>query len=364
MVNLEKKENQLNHLLEVITNSNYWSNDTFRVLNNEAGMGKSLGTYKAIAKLALKQEDIKIIYVQKFANKVSADNDAIFLQETVEKINKLAEKDIAGYISANNQREHGHILSSKNIICITHRKYMNLCKTPKGSFVTKADVLIIDEFLDLYEEYKINEAELVKLNGINLLDEEFKKQIRSLNKYILNLIKTNDEKYGKEIHIVNLQKLDIKKHIATLEKICKLAEKDLNSYRYIHDIACNVLELFSHSSIYFNKNFYTFNSHINYIMALQCNIILDANGGFDNRYKLRPETFRLDSQSKVFDYADSKINRYPISTTKTALNGYINIVDDICNYTTGHRTGFNKNWDTLIVTDLQRENIYSPDVKE
>lgn len=159
-----------------------------------------------------------------------------------------------------------------------------------------------------------------------------------------------------------MQKLDIQKHIKTLEKICKLASKN-SEYTYINNIACNVLELFSHSSVYFNKCFYTFNSHIDYVMAQQCNIILDANGGFDKRYKLRSNIFNLDNQSKVFNYEDSYINRYNISTTKTALSNYVNIIDDISSYITGHRIGF-KNWNTLIVTDLQRENIYSTDVKE
>lgn len=129
MLLAEKKEKQLEHLTEVIINSDYWSNDSFRVLNNEAGMGKSEGTYKALGKLVLENPKIKVIYVQKFANKISINNDAIFLQETVKKINTYADENISGYISENNRRDWKNILENKNIICITHRKYMNICKT-------------------------------------------------------------------------------------------------------------------------------------------------------------------------------------------------------------------------------------------
>lgn len=100
------------------------------------------------------------------------------------------------------------------------------------------------------------------------------------------------------------------------------------------------MELFKHSSVFSvtkigSKSYpvlYSFYKDTDYILAKENNIILDANGGFDGRYKFRKDILKLDYQIKVFNYEDSCINFYPIATTKTALKGYKNIILDVANY--------------------------------
>lgn len=374
MLLAEEKEAQLKHIDDVITNEEYWYKDKFRLLNNEAGSGKSIQAFKSIARLAT-TTNYKIVYVQMFANENSDIKDAIELKNTVDKINKYAGKKVAKYMCSENKDKHKEILKDAQVICITHRKYSELCKKKDTSFVTDSDVLILDEFLNLFEDFYISEIELSKLIGFSALvhDEQDKKNIKELYEFLKNIIIKLKNRNGNEMRIVNLQKLDIKKHLKTLDTIIKNTKDNEIPYKEIIEIAQKIKELFSHSSLFDNEKigkksypvlcgFYD----IDYILAKKNNIILDANGGFDGRYKLRKDFFKLDYQKKVFNYSDSYINFYPIATTKTALNSYKNIILNIDEYIESIKEssfGF-RNKETLIVTDVARENQLTPFQKQ
>ncbi|MBN3418596.1 hypothetical protein EXN00_09795 [Clostridium botulinum] len=375
MVLAEKKEKQLKHLHNVITDSCYWYSCGFRVMNNEAGSGKSVQTFKSIAELAT-TTDHKIIYVQMFANKDSEKQDALELKNTVLRINNYANGNrVANYICAENRKEHKKILKESQVICITHKKYLELAKKGGSNFITNSDILIIDEFPNLFESFYISELELTKLQGFTLLSEKDKEDIENLNNFMLNKLNELKDRFGKEMRIVNLHKLDVKKYIKVLNTIIKNAKKDNKvAHKKTIEIAEKVLEILNHSSVYTSikigrKNYPVIYSFYNtdYILAQKGNIILDANGGFDMRYKLRADIVEIDKQSKVFNYTDSTINIYPISTTKTALASTQNIIKDVTEYIQEgkhNKKGLLLKKDKhLIVTDIERENLIGNNVK-
>lgn len=347
-INQEKKQDRLNHLFNAITDTNYYTSNHFRVLNHEAAMGKSEKTFEALAWLGL-NTNYKVVYVQSFANKVSEKNDGIQLQKTINKINKHAKKEVANYLSIKNADKHSTVIKDYNIICITHNKYIGYCQSNKKDLIDKADILIIDEFPNLYQKLEIGKKELRKLQGWTLDYEKGSKErenIEDITLYLKEYIENANKQYGKEMTIVNLHKRRNKSKINVLKKINRtIKDKD------IKEVCDSCIELFSHGSVFEKGTLYTYNSNIRYKLAKENNIILDANGGFDERYKLNKNLFVLDRQSKVFDYSGSTITYYQIKTTKTETNKYIDIIKDVRDYIKG-KTEYNK---CLVVTDKDRD---------
>lgn len=348
MLLIEKRDERLEHLFKTITDENYYTSDHFRLLNNEAASGKSIKAFEALSWIGLNTNYIAI-YVQPFANEVSEENDGIELQKTVDRINQSAGKDIASYLSVKNSSEHSEIIKKYNIICITHNKYINYCKSNKNDLIDKADILIIDEFPNLYEEFEIGKKELRKLQGLTLdydKDSIDREKIEDITMYLRDYIEIANKQYGSEMTIVNLHKLRNKSKINVLKKILKSSKDD-----EVKKVCKGCIELFSHGSIFEKGIFHTYNSNVKYKLAKENNIVLDANGGFDGRYKVNENLFKLDNQSKVFDYTDSIIRHYPIKTTKTATDKYINIVQDVRDYIKT-QTSYSQ---CLVITDKERD---------
>lgn len=343
-INKEKNEERLQHLFNTITNENYYTSDYFRVMNHEAASGKSIKTFEALAWLGL-NTNYKVVYVQPFANEVSEDNDGKELKRTVKEINKYAKKNVANYLSLENSKEHSEIIKDFNIICITHNKYISYCESNKKDLISKADILIIDEFPSLYEEYQIGRKELEKLYSKALYGD--KEKIEDIATYLRDYIEIAKKQFGNDMRIINLHKQRNKNRVNDLKKMMN-SSKDEEFKRVCK--AC--IELLSHSSIFEKGVFYTYNSKVKYKLAQKNNIILDANAGFDERYKVNKKLFQLDRQAKVFDYSNSIIILHSIKTTKTELNKLINIVDDVIVYTKD-----NLKYDKcLIVTDKDRDS--------
>lgn len=349
-----KKEQRLNYLFNVITKEEYWTSNHFRVLNIEAGAGQSIKTLEGIAWLGVHKPNCKIVYVQPFANMDSTQNDGIELQKTVGTINKFAhqeakkagiklKKEVAHYISTKNKDQYTKIINTYNIICITHNKYLEICRNNKKSIVDNCDILIIDEFPNLYQEYKISRKEIRLLHGLTLDNKNY--NIQDVTEYLINLI---DQYNTKDIKIINLQNYRQTNRIKILNKI-KQNYKD----KQIKEVCDAIIELLSHTSVFYNNAFYTFNSKIQYKLAQKNNIILDANASFDDRYKLNAKLFKLDHQTKIFDYKDSTITFYPIKTTKNKMDNYVNIIGDTIDYI--NKNNYSNNG-CLIVSDKDRIN--------
>lgn len=348
MLLIEKNNKRLEHLFKTITDENYYTSDHFRLLNHEAASGKSIEAFEALSWIGLNTNYVAI-YVQPFANEVSEENDGIELQKTVDRINQSAGKDIANFLSMRNSSEHSEIIKKYNIICITHNKYINYCRSNKKDLIDKADILIIDEFPNLYEEFEIGKKELRKLQGLTLdydKDSVDREQIEDITLYLRDYIESANKQYGSEITIVNLHKLRNKSKINVLKKLLKLSKDE-----EVKNACKGCIELFSHGSIFEKGIFRTYNSNVKYKLAKKNNIVLDANGGFDSRYKVNENLFKLDNQSKVFDYTDSIIRHYPIKTTKTATDKYINIVQDVREYVRT-QTSYSQ---CLVITDKERD---------
>ncbi|WP_053956819.1 hypothetical protein [Inediibacterium massiliense] len=362
IINEKTKQKQIQHIKDIITNEKYWYNDKFRVLNNEAGFGKSYTSYEAIADIALK--GYKVVYVQKFANEDTDKQDAEKIKETVKQISKWTKgkEKMVNYLASDNKRDHNKITREYPIICITHRKYIESCKG-KSNFITNADILICDEFIDLCKELKISDEELKILSSATSIFKDYRKEILQLHDYVKQEIDKKYKIYGtNDMSFVNLR--PSKKIMEILEKLEEMAKKD-NTLEDIKEVLYVCRQILTRTCLYageedkkkkeIKKSFYTYDNRYKYLLAKKANIMLDANGGFDERYQLSP-LFKLDKQSKVFDYTNSSITLYQVATTKRALNGTKNIIEDTRKYLLEKKkVGFEKKIDTLLVCSKKVE---------
>ncbi|AOY76896.1 hypothetical protein [Clostridium formicaceticum] len=355
------REIQTQHIKDVITKKEYWKADKFRVLNNEAGFGKSYISYEAIADIAL--EGYRVVYVQKFANENTEEQDAKKLKKTVKAIEGWAwGNEIVNYLASDNKKDHNKIIKEHSVICITHKKYMESCKE-KSNFITDADILICDEFIDLCKELEISDKELKILSSATSVFKDYRKEILQFHDYIKKEIEEKYNTYGTtEMSFVNLK--PSKKMMNILSNLETMVDKK-HDLEDIKEVLFTCRQILTRSCLYSTNNaFITYDNRYNYLLAKQSNIMLDANAGFDGRYSLNP-IFELDPQSKVFDYTSSSITLYQIATTKNALTRTKNIVNDARNYLLEkQKVGFNKKPNSLIVSSKKvRENLSFTDLQ-
>jgi len=296
----DELEKQFNHYWECLTNEQYWYSNKFRVLNHEAGTGKTLKTFEFFGKMYKEGYNYKILYVQYF----SKDNSLI---HTINYINDEAGAQIAGFIDSRTTKSAYKDAINAQVLCITHAMYREICKGKHKNLIRDRDILVIDEFPNLYEEFVITKQDIRELLKFSDLDDNVKK----LHDYILRKINENSISKNK-MKIIKFNDENIHKIIKRIYNIVHSREEKKFLYKF--------KKLFENVVVLNNNTLYTFENKTEYKL-LKNNIILDANGGFDYRYQINP-IFEVDNQPKVFEYKDSVINFYNLNTSKTALKKY------------------------------------------
>jgi hypothetical protein len=328
------ENDKFNHYYDVLTNKKYWDNNRFRVLNYEAGAGKTLKTYEFIGKMYKEGHKYKILYVQPFSKEDR-------LLDSVRAINTQAGEQIAAFVDADTTKSGYKYAINAQVLCITHNMYKEICKGKHNNLIKNRDILIVDEFPNLFEQIVIDDDKLIDLLKFMKIDNNVKN--------IYDYIKQKQEElriYKSKMRIVKFDDKNIYKILRHLHNIVHNHEDK----KFIKQFKL----LFESTVIYEKEKFYTFDNKIWYKL-LKNNIILDANAGFDYRYRIN-QIFKIDYQAKAFDYKNSIINYYKINTSKHALKSYDDFVQTVLNELKENSKSKDKH---LIVTDIENESKFN-----
>jgi len=289
------------------------------------------------------------LYVQSFVK----DNK---LLESVVTINKHAKREIAigfdGDDTGSNIKKRG--AEDAQVLCVSHRMYLSICRGNHPYLIKNRQILIIDEYPELMEKVSIFEGDIGLLWEINykyksgVLEElatTFRqKKADLINKFtgrkknqmiFLDFKEKEYERFGSELVRIK-RNISDKGDIALIEKF---------------------LQALTNGCFFYEKSFHTFNNK-NDFKLLDCNIILDANAGFDYRYQLSNK-FLVRLQKKLFNYSHSQFIHYVIGTSKKDLAKHINLQEKVFEL-----LSLEQKEKTLIITDKNNEKTISKNLSD
>lgn len=291
-------------LEEQILDVSKWKSDKFYVYDHEAGTGKSRFTQKCIGEMT-RTKSHRVLYVQKFKK----DNELV---NTVERINKYAGEEVAGYYCSEIKREERKQLQGLQVLCVTHQLYYQICKGKNLELIKNRDILIIDELPQLVKEIYVTREDIAKF--WSRFNRDGEGSGKELAQKLLDMLLERKEQKDKSIQYIDFT-LDKYKNLRDLLIRTKDSRDTFNKDEQ------KLLEKFE---ILFNQGFFiSQNKFISSekgveLYKLKNNIVLDANGSFDYRYLLSSQ-FEIKIQPKQFDYKNTDLFHYKINTTKSQL---------------------------------------------
>ncbi|MEK5357907.1 hypothetical protein [Paenibacillus sp. FSL L8-0709] len=303
---MKTNEAYFSDLFEQITDSAKWSAEKFVVFNHEAGTGKSRTTHEIIGEMT-KIHEYRVLYVQRFAR----DNE---LENTVDAINMHAGRKVAESFTGEDTKKVmvKEIIEQRQVICITHQMYIQICKGEHKYLIKDRDILIIDEYLDLLEKLTISSCDIGLLwaecnkRGVSFIGEwaQLLRDIKDegcMSNQIMRFIDFKDEIY--QMYVTKIK--------SAIEKL-----NDEHS-KLFKGILTKSIQLLKNGGYLFENAFHTIDGTRDFVL-LKNNIILDANGEFEYRYKLS-QKFDIRPKEKMFEYSKDFLFHYEINTTKNAL---------------------------------------------
>lgn len=315
-----KCKNQLEYISEQIINGK--NKDYFKVIDTEPGLGKTKKVEETLAELYKINPNIKTLFVKKFIDSGE--------YSSYNRINQMADKEIAVAISKNNIDELKNKLDKYNVVIITHERYKILSHDLKQReiFTNGRKILIIDEMINMLNIYSYNKTRIEWF--YNLLPREihqiYNKCIEEIENYIISKKQFTffNAKNNPTKELYELQKL-IKYNI-TKEYTNKF---DTTKYTLLNEV--NIIqEFYNKTCVVDNTGIHTYDGKINYWL-LDNNIILDANGGFNYLYQLS-DLFKIQRQSKILDHSKWNIHVADINTTKSKKQKATNFYEQIGNH--------------------------------
>lgn len=316
-----------------------WKKGQFIVFDYEAGLGKSL-----YAQELMSESVERILYVQRFSK-----NNA--LRETADRINKTAGSNIAVAYTGEDTRKK-KVRKKKleaRVLCITHKMYIQICRGIHQDLLQNRTILIIDEYPDLLEHIVISKKEIGQL----FTDvfhygntDELAFQLREL---LYKYSHDSEMILNREMKFVDFRELTFRNYAEIINQILdKIAQKGKGED---YDLLFKFQQLLINGGYFYQGAFHTIDSTINFAM-LECNIILDANGGYDYRYNLS-KRFKVIHQEKYLDYSQAELYHYELNTSKRSLQSYLNLTETILK-----KLNFKECKGVLFVTEkAQVENV-------
>jgi hypothetical protein len=334
----EKYTVKINNLSNQIT-KNVSGNDTFRVINIEAGLGKSVETNRIVREYLESYEftgenrgeqSRKFLIVKRFSKDVIDAENKIGKWLNTDKRKKVVGI-TGGNWSGDWQLKHDELVDA-DVIIITHARYVLLCskEEERNVFSQERHTLIIDERIDFtkYSFSKKKYDEMLKILPTGLhgnlvdvarplfnemervkLEKDMKTGVLLFNKQI---IKT-DKPSRKHIRHLNTFKSAIGENLPNI-----LIEKGQESANKVREFT-NVLEVLYAENGFFNNDTITSCNHLENLWSLDNNIILDANGSIDKLYKSDEKwktKFILDRQTLIVDHSKSTFTHISFNPSK------------------------------------------------
>jgi len=292
-------------LREQIINEKLWSTEKFIVFDHEAGTGKSRYTQQLLGEMA-QTKNHKVLYVQKFKK----DDELV---KTMERINYYAGREIAGYYSSDMRREQKKKAKDVQILCITHQMYYQVCKGNNLELTKGRDILIVDEFPQLIQEVYVTQSDIANL-WVNF-NRDGDGAGRELAQLLLDMLFERRENKGDEIEYIDFR---LEKYDRLRKLFNRVKESRDVQIKEEKEILGKIDMLLNQSFFVCQNRFVSSESGIE-LYKLKNNIILDANGGFDHRYRLSNQ-FEVKRQNKRHDYQNTNLLHYNVKTTKGNLS--------------------------------------------
>jgi hypothetical protein len=322
-------------LREQIMNEERWVEDKFVVYSYEPGSGKSQNTFRFLAEMT-KEKTHRVLYVQRFVRDDELDN-------TVATINCHAGKRVAkGFHSKMKIKEKQKCIEAQ-VLCVSHQMYLQICKGVRGELVDNRNILIIDEHPDLVERITLNFSDVCELWGKSIENDHLENLAYLLRNKRYECISKPKQNIMQYIDF-NEKKFEPYKKIFTKksDKIAKIIGQPLLE---------KLQQILSNGCYFYENAFHTFNNQLQ-LYPLKNNIILDANGSFDYRYRLSSQ-FIVKEQENFYDYSTSTLQHFTVKTDKTSLNKQINLAERVF-----EKISLESKEKTLIITDKDNsENV-------
>ncbi|MBC8587124.1 DEAD/DEAH box helicase [Paratissierella segnis] len=333
-VDTNEFNNQINFLKEEILNGK--NKNRFSVINGEAGLGKTLYTEQALAKLALQNR--KAIFVRKFVE------DCV---GSAKRINKQCKKEVAIAIHTGNYKELKEILDSYNILVITHKRYIDLSKNKaeRKLFTQNREVLVIDEEIDMLDEMVYTTNRIEEFDS--LLERGIIRDLYNIcTKEIESFLKTNKTRTFFKTSINVSKELKQLKNLITNSRLREFVKTDIifdnnietaiiskddkeilmTKSDFIKEI--EVLENFINHVCYVENSFmYSYDRQIKF-WKLENNLVLDATASVNYIYSISKQ-FTVKKDKKVVNHKNWIMYIVKQNTTKSNKAKTENIYDVI-----------------------------------
>lgn len=316
----------MEYLKELILNDEY-NDDFFKVINLEAGTGKSVKTKEVLS--TFKRNNKKGIYV------VERNADAI---EAEKIINKLADENIALTINTDvfNSRQFNKIkdeLVNYNVLIISHEKYkvLSVNKRQREYFTKDRTILIIDEYLNMATNVLTINKDYIDtfetMLGHRALRELYAECVSEIEDYLLLDKKKNTFFNSKQ---------DYKTICKKINKLKNLTQKTLTK-EYVKSIKTTknkILQQIEDLKQFYNQTcvcegniIYCTDRRYNYWL-LNNNIILDATANITEAYKLN-NIFHIYNQSKILNYKNWLFYVINANSNLSAKEKYVDFYEKI-----------------------------------
>lgn len=321
---ITKVENLRRRILECETGQ-----ESFKVLDIEAGIGKSRETNKIIKKNI---EDVFGDNEQKFlvVKRFSAD-----VEECEAYLNtEYVENDVLGITSENwpEWKNNTDKLKEYQVLIVTHQRYLDLCEdeTLRAVFTYKRDNLIIDEKIN-FPKFKFDE-EIYKYIQ-SKLPYEFDELFRMICKSLFDEMEKHKNTKNSNNQLFKCE-VNSKKQIKIISRFKQL----IMANKYLIKDWIDVKNFIKTLEIMFDKkSFCLYNngnkkskgkitacSPIYKFWGLNNNLILDANGTMDASYKTNCELYSIDRQSRIVDHSNSKLHIIDYNSSVSRINSNLN----------------------------------------
>ena len=305
----DKYIQKIDYLRKLITEQETGENK-FKVVNFEAGLGKSRYTDLIIREYLRFNTDRKFLIVKRFNDE--SERSAQTIQD-----NSFIRDHVVVITSENWQKwkKNAKKLQSKRVIIISHKRYIDLCEndTERAIFEKDRHTLIIDEKVNFpvytysYQYYSDIRKYISYANA-----KLFDRACHALNELAENTSTSCTRVYpviekGLLQQFNEMMQTEIRK-ANDLETKRKL-EHFLDTVTLFYDK--NVLAM--HNS----RELYTLNRKHKH-WGLQNNIILDASARIDGVYEVH-EKFQLQRQTRLIDHSESQFIHVKMNSSKSAI---------------------------------------------
>ncbi|MED1441913.1 hypothetical protein P4U24_08885 [Aeribacillus composti] len=317
-----KYTKKMNFLVRVITEYETENQKhDFNVLNFEAGLGKSFTVNRLLQEIVNYHWDFK----KKFLIVKRFNEDSIKSVDFVE--DEFVKGSAVAITHENWKKWQSNLeeLKTKQIIFISHERYISLCENEelRQVFVHNRDIMIIDEKVNFpvytYNDERFNEIFQILPNDTR---ELLIKVCKPLNNFI-DLQKTLKQTNKVFTHRFKIHPATLKNFIEECQiAIDNFTIKETKHRNKVKDFIKELPFFYSNQCIYNSNNISTYNSKHKH-WGLKNNIILDASAAIDGVYYCnRKNKFKVIEQSRIIDHRDSNFYIYKFNSSKSNILKY------------------------------------------